>query len=320
MEDTPVFPDACEQILLFLGWSAPPETFVQKSLLEIEEERRRTQPKTKNQRAPKIEEFPTLGGSKAAAPAGFWGVPGAATKKSPGSGKGSKKQPVSMPAKKPAKKQTVELNNTPKAKKSVIYSAPEPVPESQNASQIAQRMTGGYSGWSAPPTVFVEKSLLEIQDEERQKKHANAHSQNGLPNWSPKDERLTSDHFMLLNFIFSEFPSFGGNFASSVPAVSGFSSALAKQQKKVKKNVEKAEMPRVEPVFEATNEHEFPDFKTNHQICDSDESSEEESDSEIDMAAVNQRLRDAIANMSAKLQDRFKVNRKTIRENISSNY
>ena len=325
VEDTPVFPDACEQILLFLGWSAPPETFVQKSLLEIEEERRRTQPKTKNQKAPKIEEFPTLGGIKAAAPAGFWGVPGAATKKSPGSGKGSKKQPVSMPAKKsavqkPAKKQTVELNNTPKAKKSVIYSAPEPVPESQNASQIAQRMTGGYSGWSAPPTVFVEKSLLEIQEEERQKKHANAHSQNGLPNWTPKDERLTSDHFMLLNFIFSEFPSFGGNFASSVPAVSGFSSALAKQQKKVKKNVEKAEMPRVEPVFEATNEHEFPDFKTNHQICDSDESSEEESDSEIDMAAVNQRLRDAIANMSAKLQDRFKVNRKTIRENISSNY
>jgi len=88
--------------------------------------------------------------------------------------------------------------------------------------------------------------------------------------------------------------------------VSGFSSALAKQKKK-DKNVEKAEKPRVEPVFEASSEHEFPAFETNHQICDSGESSEEESDSEVDMAAVNQRLRDAIANLSAKLQDRFKI-------------
>jgi len=286
----------------YSGWSAPPETFQEKSLLEIEEERRRTQPKIKNQKAPKKEEFPTLGGSKPAAPAGFWGVPGAAIKKTPGAGKGkgSKKKPASMPAKEPAaqqpaKKQTVQLNNTPKAKKSVIYSAPEPVPEQQNASQIAQRMTGGYSGWSAPPTVFVEKSLLEIQEEERQNKLANGNSQNQSVNWSPKDDR--------------EFPSFGGNFAASVPAVSGFSSALAKQQKKVNKTVEKAEKPRVEPVFQASNESEFPAFETNHQICDNgvEESSEEESDSEVDMAAVNQRLRDAIASMSAKLQDRFKI-------------
>jgi hypothetical protein len=65
-------------------------------------------------------------------------------------------------------------------------------------------------------------------------------------------------------------------------------------------------------VFLASNESEFPAFETNHQICDNgvEESSEEESDSEVDMAAVNQRLRDAIASMSAKLQDRFKVNRK----------
>ena len=182
---------------MLLGWSAPPETFQEKSLLEIEDERRRTHaPKVKNQRAPKLEEFPTLGGSKAAAPAGFWGVPGAATKKAPGSGKGknAKKQPVPMPAKKaviqqPAKKPTKETvqNQTPKTKKAVIYAAPEPVPETQNASQMAQRMTGGYSGWSAPPTVFVEKSLLEIQDEERRKKQSA--KQNSGPNWSPKDDR-----------------------------------------------------------------------------------------------------------------------------------
>lgn len=203
-----------------------------------------------------------------------------------------------MPAKQPAvqlpaKKQTAQLNGSHRAKKSVIYSAPEPVPESQNASQIAQRMTGGYSGWSAPPTVFVEKSLLEIQ-EERQNKLANAKSQNQSVNWSPKDE--------------SEFPSFGGDFASSVPAVSGFSSALAKQQKQVNKKAEKAEKARVEPVFEASSEHEFPAFENNHQICDNGVAeSSEESDSEVDMAAVNQRLRDAISNMSAKLQDRFKI-------------
>ena len=28
-------------------------------------------------------------------------------------------------------------------------------------------MTGGASGWSAPPTVFKEKSLLEIEEEKR---------------------------------------------------------------------------------------------------------------------------------------------------------
>jgi hypothetical protein len=35
---------------------------------------------------------------------------------------------------------------------------------------MATRMTGGYSGWSAPPTVFKEKSLLEIEQEERERK------------------------------------------------------------------------------------------------------------------------------------------------------
>ena len=73
------------------------------------------------------------------------------------------------------------------------------------------------------------------------------------------------------------------------------------QKKAAKKEVER----KVELEFVVSDEQEFPAFENNQQICD--ESSEEESDSEVDMAAVNQRLRDAIAQMSAKLQDRFKV-------------
>ena len=34
-------------------------------------------------------------------------------------------------------------------------------------------MTGGSSGWSAPPDVFQEKSLLEIEEEKRQRKSQN---------------------------------------------------------------------------------------------------------------------------------------------------
>ena len=34
-------------------------------------------------------------------------------------------------------------------------------------------MTGGASGWSAPPDVFQSKSLLEIEEEKRRNKEAN---------------------------------------------------------------------------------------------------------------------------------------------------
>ena len=100
----------------------------------------------------------------------------------------AKKAVVQQPVKKQIK-ETVHETQKPKKKNAVIYAAPEPVPETQNASQLAQRMTGGYSGWSAPPTVFVEKSLLEIQDEERRNKHKQNAQNNGGPNWSPKDDR-----------------------------------------------------------------------------------------------------------------------------------
>ena len=39
----------------------------------------------------------------------------------------------------------------------------------QSASLQAHRMTGGNSGWSAPPEVFREKSLLEIEQEKKSK-------------------------------------------------------------------------------------------------------------------------------------------------------
>ena len=44
------------------GWSAPPEVFQEKSLLEIEEEKRKNV-KHKKQAAPKQHDFPTLGKS-----------------------------------------------------------------------------------------------------------------------------------------------------------------------------------------------------------------------------------------------------------------
>ena len=43
-----------------LGWSAPPEVFQEKSLMEIEEEKRKNV-KHKKQAAPKQQDFPTLG-------------------------------------------------------------------------------------------------------------------------------------------------------------------------------------------------------------------------------------------------------------------
>ena len=59
--------------------------FKEKSLLEIDAERRQKQNKHKNKGpAPKQHDFPTLGASKpAASPSGaFWGVPGASIPKS----------------------------------------------------------------------------------------------------------------------------------------------------------------------------------------------------------------------------------------------
>ena len=55
-----------------------------------------------------------------------------------------------------------------------ISSSAAPLSEDQNASILANRMTGGYSGWSAPPTVFKEKTLLEIEAEEKAKMQTEA--------------------------------------------------------------------------------------------------------------------------------------------------
>jgi len=70
---------------VFLGWSAPPETFEIKSLIEIDDEKRRTAKKFKNQKVPKENDFPTLGGgggAKGPGAPGFWGVPGNSIPKS----------------------------------------------------------------------------------------------------------------------------------------------------------------------------------------------------------------------------------------------
>ena len=47
-------------------------------------------------------------------------------------------------------------------------------------------MTGGASGWSAPPTVFKEKSLLEIEEEKRR----NQSKKNKGPAPKAFDQRL----------------------------------------------------------------------------------------------------------------------------------
>ena len=74
---------------------------------------------------------------------------------------------ISPAAKKVEKSKKVEVAPKPLVSKFV---APEKPAEDQNASILADRMSGGYSGWSAPPTVFKEKSLLEIEEEKRRQK------------------------------------------------------------------------------------------------------------------------------------------------------
>ena len=86
------------------------------------------------------------------------------------------KEPVVSPKSVP-----IEFNSTGGP---VYKEAPK---EDQSASILASRMSGGYSGWSAPPTVFKEKTLLEIEEEERLKKLENQ-NQNQEISWSPKDD------------------------------------------------------------------------------------------------------------------------------------
>ena len=77
-------------------WSAPPEVFHERSLLEIEEERRKNQTKHKKQSKPKEQDFPTLGGTSKSTENGFWGIPGNSIPKSK-SGKNKKIQKPKLP-------------------------------------------------------------------------------------------------------------------------------------------------------------------------------------------------------------------------------
>merc|ERR1712228_186338 len=82
-----------------------------------------------------------------------------------------KSEPVPKPV--PVKQPVASKKTVP-----VEFVAPPPKPsEDQSASILASRMSGGYSGWSAPPTVFKEKSLLEIEEEKRLEKLQNQKQQ-----------------------------------------------------------------------------------------------------------------------------------------------
>lgn len=282
----------------YSGWSAPPETFHEKSLFEIREERQRNQPKIKNpDRAPQLNEFPTLGGSKKKpAQAGFWGVPGAAVPKAANSGQSKAQKTTPKPKPQPAT--TSYAKNGKKGNSVAIdFNAPAAAPPvvEQNASVTAERMTGGYSGWSKPPTVFVEKSLIEIQDEERRRKQEESHDS---VNWTPRDE--------------GAFPTLsGGDVLIATPSVSGYSTMLSKEVSKVVKSpTPRKETPEHDNNKEnefnvQLSEGEFPAFEDIH--IQEDEEDEEEEEPEIDMAAVNIRLRKAIGKMNGKNQNKFKL-------------
>ena len=76
------------------SWSAEPDKFVEKSQLQLQAEReaaKREAAKTsKSNSAPKKQDFPSLGAATPSSPAAFWGVPGAAIKKSANTGKKKK--------------------------------------------------------------------------------------------------------------------------------------------------------------------------------------------------------------------------------------
>ena len=88
--------------------------------------------------------------------------------------------PINTVQKKVEKSKKVEIQQK--------FVAPEKPGENQNASELANRMSGGYSGWSAPPTVFKEKSLLEIEEEKRRKKAEDTQVQ--TVTWNEDDSRF----------------------------------------------------------------------------------------------------------------------------------
>ena len=98
-------------------------------------------------------------------------------------------QASKAPAKVVSKPHPVVETKPKKSHVQVEFNTAPPKPhEEQNASILATRMTGGYSGWSAPPTVFKEKTLLEIEAEKRLKEAEEIKEKNEQVNWMAKTD------------------------------------------------------------------------------------------------------------------------------------
>lgn len=322
----------------YSGWSAPPETFEAKSLIEIEDQKRKNKEKTKKQNVPKQADFPTLGGGKKtgnATPTASWGVPGNSFPKS--AAKNNKKSKViakspktAAPRQSPVQVQVQQKSSTKKATKVPISFSPPaaPLSDDQNASILANRMTGGYSGWSAPPTVFKEKTLLEIEAEEKAKKQS---------------EMQQSASFDAAN-IQSAFPTLGGmdpslnakmkyeysakKFTKKIPSnplQKSSSESAAEALRKAKKNettinkvrkMNRAQMNAKENK-ENVQEKQTNKEKEQEQISEVEsfdlveefpqiEIEQEEEEEEDDMDLVNQRLTTAILSLSEEDRNLFK--------------
>jgi len=321
------------------GWSAPPEVFKEKSLLEIDNERRQKQNQHKNKGpAPKQHDFPTLGvPSKSAAsssPSGaFWGVPGASIPKSSSAKKVIKNtaRVVTKP-KKPEPKVHVEPITFDKpTKKERVYVEPT-YTDSQNASAAAARMSGGSSGWSAPPTVFKEKSLLEIEEERRrnQNKHKNKGQapkidQSAFPTLGGTMSKQTK---VDMAFEYRATTSYNPKFTQNTPIPSSsttssisaaermrMKAAEEKEDKKMKEQAAKAAKknksttkaktpPPPPPVVESSDEFISADEGDSHHSTDEEDDEAHEDDS---MATINARLMASIGQLSSDDQATFRL-------------
>lgn len=310
----------------YSGWSAPPETFQEKSLLQMQDEKRQNQKKFKNPQKLVTGDFPTLGGSKKKTePAVNWGVPGSAfPKTNKGQTKNGKKL-VTNPAKKavPVSKPVAKPVITPEQpvekpkKKQIDFSAAPVIPrEEQTASIMATRMTGGYSGWSAPPTVFKEKSLLEIEQEERERKGQEQIETQNEVDWIAPEAAASAfptlggmDNTVkaTMAFEFAATKSFSKRLASKPEPKSSVSAAeLLRRAKEAEMTAAMENNTPVDQVIEPENEQvitqdDFP------EIAELDIEEEYEEEEEDDMEAVNARLSQTMMNLNEKKRSEFKL-------------
>jgi hypothetical protein len=318
-------------------WSAPPEVFHEKSLLEIEKEKKKNHKNHKKQPKPRDNDFPSLGGASKTTENGFWGVPGNSI---PKSNSGKKRTVQNKTNKTPAKqmpKSPVQTKYVPsevpvklKKEKKTIENQQTPINEAQQASILVARMSGGNSGWSAPPDVFKEKTLLEIEEEKKIKKNKNK---------SKKQAPTIND---------SSFPTLGGGMSESTrvnlafeyratksyntkynqpkpevitPNTGSVAKLLRNAKNEENKKIQNAKNKRSQvskpiPVRvevshndDDSSDDEFIDaveeFPVQAEVEYETESESEEE--ECDMNAINQRLMAAIREMDISNQQTFKI-------------